>query len=113
MLNHHFLRRNILLYLCLLTVHTPEQANRAYAQGLLTGRADSSSAMPGIVARDDPLENDSRLNIRVTIKRPPIPVSEALERLAELTHVKMMAEDKEILYSRVSFRYKATPLKDI
>ncbi len=61
----------------------------------------------------NPLDNDPRLRIKVTLKRRLTRVAEALRELSIRTKVKLEAEGNEVRPARLSFSYKDISLKDI
>ncbi|HZP82198.1 MAG TPA: hypothetical protein VFB21_11205 [Chthonomonadaceae bacterium] len=64
-------------------------------------------------ANSNPLENDPRLNVRVTVARKRITVADALRELRVRTSVKLEAEGNEVVPAFLALGYQSVPLKDI
>src|ERR1043166_6975734 len=61
----------------------------------------------------DPLENDARLDVKVTLRKESIRVGEALHQLTLQTGIKFKVEGNEVTPMQFSCAFVKTPLKEV
>ncbi len=89
-------------------------AAQAQQKPSANGNLDGLALAHAAAGRNALLENDARLNLRVSIKREATNEDEAVSALGRMTKIKMRVEDdKETELAQLAFRFQNAPLKNV